>query len=446
MNTKPNFFLLAAILLIHSGLISQNYVKEYGPDDKDALLWSIESNSNFGDSPKFACMAWTYNGGMSGANRSLIGIDLSAIPPDATIIEAHLSFYFANLEPNPDLGHTGSNASFLQLITEEWDEHNVTWNNAPQTTDSYQQIIPESTNSRQDYENLDVTTLIQKIYQEPESYHGLMLRLIDESMYSCLLFASGDFPAEEKRPVLEITYAIGQTLKASFLYEVEVGAVDFINQSINAESWFWDFGDGNTSSEENPSHIYSESGTYKVCLKASNGEAMDEYCEDIEICFPPVAAFNHEMEGLEVSFQSISEETDTYFWDFGDGYFSSVSQPKHLYASEGSYTVSLTVFNSCSTDTLLKAIEVAEVIPQELPLLMVFPNPATDFISILPFRDGKLRIELLDLRGTIIHKEERQAVAGKREFLEVNLMSANYFIKVWLNDYLYTSKVIILNQ
>ena len=44
--------------------------------------------------------------------------------------------------------------------------------------------------------------------------------------------------------------------------------VQFINQSTGASSFYWEFGDGNTSSVENPAHTYENSGTYTVKLRA----------------------------------------------------------------------------------------------------------------------------------------------------------------------------------
>ncbi|TNF25586.1 MAG: PKD domain-containing protein, partial [Bacteroidetes bacterium] len=54
------------------------------------------------------------------------------------------------------------------------------------------------------------------------------------------------------------------------------GEVNFTDQSINgATSWLWDFGDGNTSTQQNPTHIYQAEGTYTVTLTATNGFGSD---------------------------------------------------------------------------------------------------------------------------------------------------------------------------
>lgn len=51
--------------------------------------------------------------------------------------------------------------------------------------------------------------------------------------------------------------------------------VRFTNISINAQSLAWDFGDGNTSTNESPEHIYPKGGEYTVTLTATNGEETD---------------------------------------------------------------------------------------------------------------------------------------------------------------------------
>jgi len=62
--------------------------------------------------------------------------------------------------------------------------------------------------------------------------------------------------------------------------------ISFTNQSINADSYYWDFGDGNTSVNSNPTHTYSSNGPKTVCLTAINNSlcnSMDKYCFDITI-------------------------------------------------------------------------------------------------------------------------------------------------------------------
>ncbi|RJP24059.1 MAG: PKD domain-containing protein [Candidatus Abyssobacteria bacterium SURF_5] len=120
--------------------------------------------------------------------------------------------------------------------------------------------------------------------------------------------------------------------------------------------WLWDFGDGQTSSEQNPSHLYSEPGTYAVCLTAGNGITDNEKCVEVVVYDAPVAMYLAERAcayvGEELQFTDISTGNPTeYLWDFGDGSTSPEQNPTHAYSAAGEYTVVMTAGNSCGVDT-----------------------------------------------------------------------------------------------
>jgi len=138
--------------------------------------------------------------------------------------------------------------------------------------------------------------------------------------------------------------------------------VQFTDLSTNTPtSWSWDFGDGQTSEEQNPEHIYTEAGTYTVSLTATNeGGSDDEVKTDyITVTTPviaPVANFSgNPTEGtapLTVQFTDLSTNTPTsWSWDFGDGTTSTEQNPEHIYTEVGTYTVSLTSTNEGGSDT-----------------------------------------------------------------------------------------------
>ncbi len=129
------------------------------------------------------------------------------------------------------------------------------------------------------------------------------------------------------------------------------------------ESWYWDFGDGNTSTEQNPVHTYSEVGEYQVCLTITDslGSCQSTFCDIVFTGngnYECEAYFWYYPEGdtiypgggynsLSISFLDASYgNPDTWLWDFGDGSTSSEQNPVHLYSEEGIYTVCLTIFNS----------------------------------------------------------------------------------------------------
>ena len=71
-------------------------------------------------------------------------------------------------------------------------------------------------------------------------------------------------------------------LSANFGYTLSGSSADFSDQSIGADSWQWDFGDGNISSDQNPLHVFTP-GIYNVCLAVNSGCISDTFCQEIAI-------------------------------------------------------------------------------------------------------------------------------------------------------------------
>lgn len=135
-------------------------------------------------------------------------------------------------------------------------------------------------------------------------------------------------------------------------------AIPFTDASIpygasTVTNWNWDFGDGNTSTQQNPSHTFSTSGTYTVELEitASDGCSVTS-SQDVTVFENPVAdyTFNEACEGETTDFWDVSSVgigtiTD-WSWDFGDGATSTTQNPSNSYATLGVYDVDLTVTTS----------------------------------------------------------------------------------------------------
>ena len=123
--------------------------------------------------------------------------------------------------------------------------------------------------------------------------------------------------------------------------------VIFTNTSLNSVSAFWAFGDGDTSSLENPVHNYAGPGTYNVMLIATNECGSDTVTipTDLSILAPPVAVFTHEIYpcSAEVKFENASINDFEWLWIFGDANFSNDENPLHEYENPGVYEVLLIV-------------------------------------------------------------------------------------------------------
>jgi len=273
------FFIFIIIFTFNKSFSQTTIILQPGTDDgKDAMVRTLYPNTPHGDKETIMAAAWTYSGEF-GITRSLFDFDLSVIPDSVEILDARLNLYY-----NPTCGHEGhygENESYLQRITSSWEEYSVNWNNQPSVTYNNQVRIQTSTISTQDYPDINVTALIIDIINDPENSFGFMLKLQDESKYRSLIFASSDHPVSEIRPKLAITYDCAEPISA-FSYSLENNYVQFIDESILSESWYWDFGDGYFSNLQNPIHSYSENGNYFACLTVENDCSTDIFCDTIK--------------------------------------------------------------------------------------------------------------------------------------------------------------------
>ncbi|NQU33645.1 MAG: PKD domain-containing protein, partial [Bacteroidetes bacterium] len=123
----------------------------------------------------------------------------------------------------------------------------------------------------------------------------------------------------------------------------------------NIQSWDWDFGDGQTGTGQNISHVYTTWGFLTVTLIVTdiNG-CFETTFDNITIAQPPIADFTYEIALCDsLQFSDLSESPPgynlvTWYWDFGDGITSNLQNPSHQYPSNTTpggevYNVTLTV-------------------------------------------------------------------------------------------------------
>ncbi|MBB6613188.1 PKD domain-containing protein, partial [Pontibacter sp. Tf4] len=155
--------------------------------------------------------------------------------------------------------------------------------------------------------------------------------------------------------------------------------------------WEWHFGDGTTSSEQNPTHTYQEAATYAVRLVTRTAAG----CHD-EIVLPnvtvyplPVAAFQSSpaCQSQAVTFTDQSTVADggaitSWLWEFGDGATSSEQHPTYTYSSADEYQVSLTVTsqNGCVKKTT-KTLVVHPLAPAQFTFANTCAGQALTFTN-----------------------------------------------------------------
>ncbi|MBC7946933.1 MAG: PKD domain-containing protein [Chitinophagaceae bacterium] len=139
--------------------------------------------------------------------------------------------------------------------------------------------------------------------------------------------------------------------------------VNFQDQSTSAVSWQWNFGDGGTSTLQNPTHTYTNYGSFDVTLVVTNALG----CNDTLVrpafvrvarpvitipglptrgCVPYAFTFNPSIVSLDA--------VTSYLWTFGEGGSSTASNPTYTYPTQGTYTVKLVITTSTGcTDSLI---------------------------------------------------------------------------------------------
>jgi hypothetical protein len=144
---------------------------------------------------------------------------------------------------------------------------------------------------------------------------------------------------------------------AGFITDQDEGCwplqVTFTNYSVNVQDrdYYWDFGDGNSSGDQNPVHIFEDAGDYPVVLTVPGPDDTEgRFQKIIRVYEHPEAAFSVTPQivyvpGDEVRFFDLSVGAQAYKWHFGDGETSEEAHPVHEYQGSGIYDVKLHVTN-----------------------------------------------------------------------------------------------------
>ncbi len=196
---KYYFPLLALVLLTGTSKAGTIVIRP----NTDAVINSSNPGTNYGNDTRFISSAT-----VSGSNvylRSLINFDLSGVPKGAVVSSASITL--------SDIGHSGTNASYLSRIITAWTESQVTWTNQPATTTTNRAPLPSSSASQV---TIDITNMINDMLDDPSNSFGLMLSLQSETPTAYMSFASSDYTTDTtKRPFISINYSFAYSLYSS---------------------------------------------------------------------------------------------------------------------------------------------------------------------------------------------------------------------------------------
>ena len=141
-----------------------------------------------------------------------------------------------------------------------------------------------------------------------------------------------------------LTSCLGTTVQFHDLATISGGTIT---------SWYWDFGDGDTSSAPDPLHSYASTGNYAVSFVVESAAGCLDTLErmlDVNNNQPaPDFLYYDVCLGSQVNFtdQSVSPVAVTnHWWNFGDASTSVVPNPAHIYSVAGNYNVSLAIMNT----------------------------------------------------------------------------------------------------
>jgi PKD repeat protein len=164
-------------------------------------------------------------------------------------------------------------------------------------------------------------------------------------------------------------------------------------------SWTWTFGDGSSSTAQNPEHTYGSEGSYEVTLSIADDDGtVATATQTVTVTPPPpntapTADFSEACTGLACTFADQSTDTDgsiaSWSWDFGDGSSATTQNPTHTYDADGSYQVSLTVTdNAAAPASVSRTVVITPPPPNSAPtaaftqactgLVCTFTDQSTD--------------------------------------------------------------------
>ncbi|TFG49068.1 MAG: PKD domain-containing protein, partial [Gemmatimonadales bacterium] len=242
-------------------------------------------------------------------------------------------------------------------------------------------------------------------------------------------------------------------------------SVDFTDLSTGEISgWVWDFGDGASSTEQNPGHTFTDAGSFTVALEVTGPGGSDTFelpdpivvLESVAGDFEASTTFG--AAALSVTFTDLSTgDPDSWLWSFGDGQTDNLQSPTHIYLEPGEYEVVLTAGNGCSSDVVTRtdcvivngysAVEAG--MPVRFGLEQNFPNPfnPSTTIAFSLERPGHACLEIFDSAGRRIEVlVDRELAAGGHETVwrADRHASGVYFARLHAGDQTATTRLVLL--
>ena len=252
-----------------------------------------------------------------------------------------------------------------------------------------------------------------------------------------------------------LTLHVFETLaQASFTANWDTCSLPFqvflANQSVNATSFVWGFGDGTTSTQANPTKVYSNEGTYTIFLAVK-----DDFCNTWDTAYTTVtfkrpagsidfeARYEPCTDGTTVELIPFASGYQIYRWNFGDGDTSRMAVTTHTYQNPGTYTITLVTKDTICNVTRSTTREVTISNYKEIEEL--FPNvftPNNDDLnetwqlanSLDASQFESLKVEVYNRWGQLVFSSNDAGFSWDGTFEGKNLADAVYFWLAWYTD------------
>ncbi len=223
-------------------------------------------------------------------------------------------------------------------------------------------------------------------------------------------------------------------------------SIQFFDLSLDADSVYWSFGDGEFVAQSNPFHEFDMPGVYDVALTAiDSASGLDStlvISSYVMVWGDASAVFESDIDGGEVQFTNSSVQASNYFWSFGDNTTSEEIAPQHTYDTDGTYSVMLVASNLCGSDTSYANITITDVgVASDASLsgVSIFPNPFQDGvqITIMQGTSSALTIELVDASGRVVANLMSQRIVPaefRLDWADSSLPAGLYLLKMRSDD------------
>ena len=205
--------------------------------------------------------------------------------------------------------------------------------------------------------------------------------------------------------IIEVT--ITPPINPAFVFDYDTciaGPVDFQDLTILTNSaidtWDWDFGDNNISSETNPSHMYQDPGLVPVTLTVTDTIGCSEAVTEMVNWFPVPPLIIIEPSSFvgcppaEVEFINLSTPIDDTYdirWDFGDGGVDTSISPTHIFENPGLFDINIEITSPIGCYTSRQFLDWIHIDSLPIADFSFSPDRASNFEPEVVFTDESIR-------------------------------------------------------